>query len=247
MTTRWIEIATADGPMHAYLAEPDGAGPYPGVVVLQEAFGVNAYVQSVCGRLADAGFVALAPELFHRAGTHVEIAYDEKDRARVMAALGELTNDLLEEDVGAAVAALRARTDVAPTRLAIVGFCMGGFAALLGGLTTAVAAVVAFYPGGVVRARPQFKLSPFVDRLAGMRAATLVHVGGDDAGIPPDDIAAVKAALDRSPAQREVIVWPGAKHGFHCHDRTPVYDPKTAELAWHRTLAWLETMLTSAP
>lgn len=245
MTTSWLNVSTADGPMHAYLAEPDGGGPYPGILVLQEAFGVNGYVRSVADRLADAGFVALAPELFHRQGVHVDIPYG--DSARIMAALGGVTNATLEEDCGAALAALRQRTEVDPERLGVVGFCMGGFAALLAGLTTAVRAVVAFYPGGVVRERPNLKLSPLLPRLPAMRAATLVQLGGDDASIPPDDARAIEQALQHAHGRHAVAVWPGAKHGFHSQDREAVYHPQAAEDAWHRTLDWFEEVLRSAP
>jgi carboxymethylenebutenolidase len=245
MSSTWIEIATADGRMRAYQSEPDGAGPYPGVVVCQEAFGVNAYVRSVCDRLADAGYVAIAPELFHRAGTHLEFPYDDRERA--IAALGGVTNGTLEEDVGATLASLRAHREVDPARLAAVGFCMGGFAAILAGLTTSVAAVVAFYPGGLVHPRPPLKLQPLIDRIHELRAATLVQIGAEDVAIPPDDIDAIRLELSRSPSRHDLVVWPGAKHGFHTHDRTPAYHPSTAEAAWHRTLHWLKTMLTSAP
>ncbi|MGE5186188.1 MAG: dienelactone hydrolase family protein [Acidobacteriota bacterium] len=243
MQTKWLPLATADGPMDAYLAAPDGAGPFPGVVVMQEAFGVNAYVRSVCERLADVGYVALAPELFHRHGTHVEVSYEHMPR--VMELLSGLTNAQLEEDVGSAVAGLRARPEVDPERLGVVGFCMGGFASVLTGLTTAVRAVVAFYPGGLVRVRPHLQLTPLVDRLHELRAATQIHFGGDDAGIPPEDVEAVRLALGKSKARHDVHVWPGAKHGFHSDDRTPVYNPKAAEDAWHATLHWFGTVLRS--
>jgi carboxymethylenebutenolidase len=244
MAGTWIEIPTADGRMHAYQSEPSGGGPYPGIVVCQEAFGVNAYVRSVCDRLADAGYVAIAPELFHRTGTHLEFPYDDRERA--LAALGTVTNDTLEEDVGATLACLRAHREVDPVRLAAIGFCMGGFAAVLAGLTTAVAAVVAFYPGGLVAPRSPLKLEPLVDRMSKLRAATLLQLGDRDVAIPPDEVAAVTAALARSHARHRVDVWPGAQHGFHTHDRTDRYDPSTAERAWHAALTWLETMLAPA-
>jgi carboxymethylenebutenolidase len=244
MQTKWLAATTADGPMECYYAAPGGAGPFPGIVVMQEAFGVNAYVRSVCERLADVGYAALAPELFHRHGAHVEVSYEHMPR--IVELLGALTNDMIEEDAGAALAALRARPEVDPKRLGVVGFCMGGFAAILTGLTAAVEAVVAFYPGGLVRARPQLKLHPLLERMRGLRAATQIHFGGDDAGIPPEDVEAVRLALHAAPGRHDVHVWPGAKHGFHSHDRTPVYDPKSAEDAWHATLRWFERVLRSA-
>ena len=75
MQTKWIVIPTDDGPMEAYLATPDGGGPYPAGLEGHAAFGVNSYVRSVVDRLADEGYVALAPEMFHRAGTHLEVDY----------------------------------------------------------------------------------------------------------------------------------------------------------------------------
>jgi len=243
MHNKWLAIPTADGTMEGYFAVRDGAGPYPGVVVLQEAFGVNGYVRSVCDRLADVGFAALAPELFHRSGTHVEVSYEHMPRAQEL--LATLTNSSLEEDIGAAVAALRARAEVDSERLGVVGFCVGGFAALLAGLTTAVRAVVAFYPGLVVRARPTLQLHPLLDQLPKLRVPTLLHFGSIDAGIPPEDVEAIRRAMSHVAVRHEIMVWPGANHGFHSDDRTPVYNPHVAEQAWHKTLAWLGRMVTS--
>ena len=245
MASKWIEIETADGHMHSYLSEPDGSGPYPAVVVIQEAFGVNEYVRSVCDRLADQGYVAVAPEIFHRTGTHLELPYGDWDK--VKAHFTALTNDTLEEDVGAAVAWLRARNDVDPRRLATMGFCVGGFAALLGGATTAVAAVVAWYPGGVVNERPGINLKPIVKKLETMKAATLVNFGGEDASIGEADRAAIKHALEKSHSRHATMVWPGAKHGFHSYDRLDVFNPQAAEDAWHKSLEWLQTMLKVVP
>jgi carboxymethylenebutenolidase len=241
MQTQWLTIHTADGPMRAYSAAPDGAGPHPGVVVLQEAFGVNAYVRTVVDRLADAGFTAIAPELFHRAGSHVEVGYTDLEKA--MPLIMNLTTAQLEEDCGAAVAALRERTEVDPKRLGVVGFCFGGYAAILTGLTTAVAAVVAFYPGGLVELRPGRMTPPLADRIPQMRAATLVNLGEADHGIDHAQVTAIKGALEKSPSQHRVNVYPGAGHAFHNHDRGDMFHPQSAEDAWHATLGWLKDML----
>ena len=239
---RWITINTADGPMRSYFNAPSGrGGPHPGVVVLQEAYGVNAYVKSVCDRLADAGYTAVAPELYHRAGTHIEVEY--ADREKALGYLKELSNAMLLEDCGAAVTQLRQRPEIDPRRVAVVGFCMGGFAALLAGLATGVPAVVAFYPGMLVRRREGFAIEPIVEKLGGMRAATQIHFGEDDTSITDEDRAAVKRALDASPCAHQVIVHRGANHGFHSHDRAPTYHPQAAEEAWHEMLGWLKEHL----
>ena len=241
MMTTWITVATADGPMQAYLAEPAGSGPHAGVLVLQEAFGVNRYVRGVADLLAAAGYIAIAPELFHRSGTHVEVPYDDSGQAaHVFAAID---NGTIGEDIRAAVAALRAQPQLDPERIGVVGFCIGGFAAILTGLTTTVASVVAFYPGTLVRAHPRLKLSPLVDRMPELRAATLCMFGERDQAISADDVAAVRAALARSQSRHEVVVYPDAGHGFHTEDRTAMYTPAAAEQAWDETLAWFARTL----
>lgn len=238
---RWITIKTVDGPMRSYFNAPSGRGPHPGVVVLQEAYGVNAYVKSVCDRLADAGYTAVAPELYHRAGTHLEIEYS--DHPKAMEQLRQLSNATLLEDGGAAIVELRQRPDVDPRRVAVLGFCMGGFAALLAGLSTNVPAVVAFYPGLLVRQREGFAIEPIVEKLSTMRAATQIHFGDADTSIPAEDRARVKAALAASPCVHQVIVHAGANHAFHRHDCGSIYHPQAAEEAWHETLGWLKENL----
>jgi carboxymethylenebutenolidase len=202
---------------------------------------VNAYVKSVCDRLADAGYTAVAPELYHRAGTHIEAEYSDREKA--LGHLKQLTNPMLLEDCGAAITQLRERPEVDPRRVAVLGFCMGGFAALLAGLATGVPAVVAFYPGLLVRPREGFAIEPIVEKLSGMRSATQIHFGDEDASITGEDRAAVKRALAASGCVHQVLVHRGANHGFHSHDREPTYHPQAAEEAWHETLAWLKENL----
>jgi len=241
MQTDWATVTTDDGPMQAYVATPDGDGPHPGVLVLQEAFGVNRYLQGVAAHLAEAGFVAFAPELFHRSGSRVLVPYD--DIGAAIDIFARIDNAAIETDIAAAVAALRARPDVDPTRIGVVGFCMGGFSAILAGLTTDVRSVVAFYPGGLVHVRPRLKLTPLVSRMHELRPATLCLFGGEDQGIPAADVTAIREALDRSGAHHEVVVYPGAKHGFHTEDRATAYDACSAEQAWQRALSWFERSL----
>jgi carboxymethylenebutenolidase len=245
MKTQWIVIPTDDGPMEGYLAEPDGGGPYPGVIVWQEAFGVNEYVRSVADRLADEGYVALAPELFHRSGKHLDIGYT--DREKIMPLLGAIDNAAIATDARAAAHALRSRTEVNPDMLGVVGFCVGGLSALITGLATDVKSVVAFYPGGVMHARPGMKLTPIAGQLRDLEAETLVLVGDDDQGIPAAEIEGIRAALAPAKRKHEVVVYPGAKHGFHSQDRHDVYHPHAAEQAWHATLAWFGRTLGGLP
>ena len=233
-----VTLTTSDGPMDAYVARPDGVARAPGVVVVQEAFGVNAHIRDVCARLAGEGFVAVAPELFHRSGRGVELAYG--DLAPVMPHFSRLTNATIETDLGAAFDWLDGDAGVDGPGASIVGFCMGGFASFLGAcrLGARVRRAVAFYGGGILRARPNIGLSPLIDEAERMVAPLLLLFGGADAGIPQADIDAIDARLTALEKRHETVVYPGAGHGFFC-DLRPSYHAEAAADAWPRTLAWL--------
>jgi carboxymethylenebutenolidase len=240
---RWTR-ATPDGPMDCHVALPDAASaarPGPGVVVVQEAFGVNAHVKDVCRRLAGLGYAALAPEIFHRAGSGLDIPYTEGPRA--MELLGQLTNDAIATDLSAALAALREDARVDAGRVGLVGFCAGGFAAFLAACRLDPRAVIAFYGGGIVRARPHALLTPLLDEAGAITAPLLCLFGGDDGGIPPSDVEAIRARLDAGTAPHEVIMYPGAKHAFFNDLRPANYDAAAARAAWERTRDWLARYL----
>ncbi len=234
---------TPDGPMAFFAAFPDAAGaaaPVPALVVVQEAFGVNDHVRDVCRRLAGIGYAALAPEIFHRDGAGIEVPYTEGPRA--MELLGRLTNDGLATDLAAAFAALRADPRVDAARVGIIGFCVGGFAAFLAACRCDPRVTVAFYAGGIVHERPHAALRPVLAEAPSIRAPILCLFGGDDGGIPPADVDAIRARLDAGTAAHEVIVYPGAKHAFF-NDLRPAFHPEAARAAWDETRAWLERYL----
>lgn len=225
-----LTIQTADGPMDAYLARASARGP--GVVVVQEAYGVNEHVIDVCDRFAQAGYTALAPEIYHRRSRRLVVPYDTP--APAMAELGFLTNDGLETDLAAALSCLRGEDGVDPARVGLVGFCIGGFAAFLGACRLDPAATVSFYGGGIVHARGGMKLEPVLDEADAIDTPLLALFGSADTSIPPADVAAIRARLG---VGCEVHVYDGAKHAFF-NDRRANYDPVAAADAWTRTLDW---------
>jgi carboxymethylenebutenolidase len=233
---RRVTIPTVEGPMDAWLARPAGAGPWPGVVVVQEAFGVNDHIRDVCRRFAREGYVALAPEIFHSQGPGIEIPYTDMPPA--MAQLALLTNDGLEVDLSAALDHVRGEEGVDTWRVGLVGFCVGGFAAFLGACRLDPAATVSFYGGGIVRGRPGFRLEPILEEADAIDAPLLCLFGSEDGGIPPADVEAIRARLEDRGVGNAVHVYEGAKHAFFC-DQRPAYHPEAAADAWTRTLAWL--------
>jgi len=207
-----------------------------GVVVVQEAFGVNDHIEDVCRRLAAEGWVAVAPHLFHRSGDP-KLGYG--DLSQVMPHMQALTAEGVLADVDAATARLEAAGFPA-ARQGVVGFCMGGTVALVTGVERRVGAAVTFYGGGVTQGR--FGFAPLVDEAPRLQAPWLGLFGDLDQGIPVADVEQLRAAAAASSQPTEVVRYPGAGHGFHC-DQRDSYEPVAAADAWRRTLAWFDRYL----
>jgi carboxymethylenebutenolidase len=217
--------------MNLYEARP--AGPAPrAVVVVQEAFGVNSYIEGVTDRLAEAGFDAVAPHLFHRAGGGTA-PYD--DFAKVIPLFEGLTDDGILMDVDAAFAHLNVLGHVAGS-IGLVGFCFGGRVSFLAAARRAFGAAVGFYGGGIVTPRfPQFPA--LVDESGTLQTPWLGLFGDEDGSIPVEDVEALRRALQGAPVPTEVVRYEGAEHGFFC-DQRPSFHRDAADDAWPRTLAW---------
>ena len=234
--TESVTLTTADGAMPAYVAQPE-ASPLGGVVVIQEAFGITTHIEDVTRRFADAGYLAIAPALFHRGGSPV-LAYDDLENARPqMAALTKLG---IVADLDATFGWLR-DAGVTVARQAIVGFCMGGSVATFAAGSYAIGAAVGFYGGGVSEGR--FGFPPLVELAPAFTTPWLGLYGSEDHGIPVSDVDAMRAASAKAAVTTDVVLYPGAKHGFHCDDRPAVYDADAAQAGWARTLEFLAAEL----
>ncbi len=235
MSESRVVIETPDGPMEGYFALPEGNARVPGVLVAQEAFGVNRHIEGVCRRFAQAGYAALAPELYHREGSGIVVDYSNFEAVRPL--LGSLTNDGLQSDVVSAMSFLDAHTDVDPAHIGIVGFCVGGFVSFLAACRTRASAAVCFYGGGIVHPRPTSKLSPLLPEAEKIRCPVLGLFGGIDTSIPPADVEAIRERLTSLEKKSEIITYPEAGHGFFCDER-PSFRPDDAADAWKRALDW---------
>lgn len=209
-----------------YLALPEGQGPHRSVVVIQEWWGLDEHIRDVARRFAGAGFVALAPDLYHG-----EVAAEPDDARRL--AMNLQLPEAAQEMAGAADY-LAGRDDVAPKQVGAIGFCMGGsLALLLAARSPRVGAVASFYGG-----RP---MAP--EELRQIRAPVLAIFGERDEGIPPERHAALDSALNEVGVVHTIYVYPGAPHAFFNDSRTHSYRPEAARDAWARALAWFEKYL----
>lgn len=235
-----VTLDTADGPMGAFRVTPDGDQRRPALLVLQEAFGVNAHIRSVCRRIAEHGYVTLAPELFHRTGTGVELGYT--DFSLVMPHFSKLTNAGLLMDITAGLAALDTDPRVDPARVGVIGFCVGGFATYLAAEHTRAKAFVAFYGGGILRTRPNVALTPLIDDTSRIKSPLLMLFGGQDQSIPGEDVQIINNVLTSLRKDHTTVTLPGGGHGFACDDRAAYHQP-SADQAWAVTYEWLATRL----
>ena len=211
-----IRLKASDGfELGGYRADPAGA-PKAAIVVIQEIFGVNHHIRSVCDRLAKAGYVAIAPSIFDRIEPNFTSGYtpDEVANARKFVANPDWAAMLLDTQ-----AAIDAVKSIGP--VGIIGFCLGGSVAYVAATRlSGLSAAVGYYGGAVVR---------FADEKP--EVPTQLHFGEKDAGIPLTDVETIKTKRP----DVEVFIYPGAQHGFHCDERGS-YDKTSADIAWPRSL-----------
>ncbi len=233
-----IEIPTPDGAMPAFEERPGGE-PRGAVVVIQEAFGLTDHIGRVTRRLADAGWHAVAPALFHRQGSPV-LGYEEFDK--VMPVMSQLDAEGLATDLGATLDHTAA-AGFGPSATGMVGFCMGGTVTFFAATSQPIGAAVTFYGGGVATGR--FGLPSLIDMAPELAAPWLGLYGDQDKGIPVDEVESLRHAVGAAEVETEVVRYPEAEHGFNCDDR-PSFHPGSAADAWGRMLAWFEGHLTPA-
>ncbi|MFN5490091.1 MAG: dienelactone hydrolase family protein [Bradyrhizobium sp.] len=211
-----IKLKASDGfELGAYRAEPTSA-PKGAVVVIQEIFGVNHHIRSVCDRLAREGYVAIAPSIFDRITPNFQSGYspDEVAEARKFVANPDFAAMLRDSQ-----AAIDAVKPVGP--VGIIGFCLGGSIAYAAATKlSGLSAAIGYYGGAIIRFADDKPAVP-----------TQLHFGEKDAGIPLSDVETIKSKRP----EVEVFIYPGAQHGFHCDERAS-YDRASADSAWPRSM-----------
>lgn len=211
-----ISLTASDGhTLGAYRADPEGASR-GGIVVIQEIFGVNSHIRSICDRLAADGYAAIAPALFDRQERDFESGYSPEEVERARGFIANPDWDAMLTDTDAAKAAL---ADTG--KVGIVGFCLGGSVAFAAATRLeAFSAAVGFYGG---------RIAAMADETP--RIPVQLHYGSEDQGIPMSNVETVKSKRP----DVEIFVYEGAGHGFNC-DARPSYHAEAAKLAWDRTM-----------
>jgi carboxymethylenebutenolidase len=223
-----VQLNTSDGKMEAYVAQPKDGGSYPGVVVIQEAFGVNDHMKKVTDRIAAEGYVAIAPDIFHR---EAERIIPFSDMAKAIATLQRVQDPKAMEDIGAAIAHLKSQSTVKAGALGVIGFCMGGRLTYLTAAHHAsdIKCAVPYYGGGIPMGNP----SP-LSRSGEIKCPMYLFFGAKDQLIPMDQVGQIKTELTSKKVQFQTEIYPDAGHGFFCDERGS-YHEKSALDAWEKT------------
>ncbi|MCW3842559.1 dienelactone hydrolase family protein [Micromonospora yasonensis] len=237
MQTTTVDVPTRDGVADAYLVRPDGEGPFPGVLVFMDAFGLRPRMAEMAETIAARGYVVLVPNLFHRFGRAplVDLSGlgDESQRGalfqRLSPMIGALTPEVVARDTAAYLDFLAGQPDVAPGPVAITGYCMGGMNALraIEAYPDRIAAAGVFHAGRVVTDAPD---SPHLG--VGAVTGELYFGHADqDPSMTAEQIATLEQALDAAGVAHTSEVYPGARHGYTQAD-TPMYDEQATERHW---------------
>ena len=231
IVTETVSLKAADRAVPGYLARPAGKGRHAVVLVNSEVFGVHEWVKDVCRRLAKAGYVALAPDLFVRAGDPSKTV----DMQAVMAIVRATPEAQVTGDTTAALNFLKAQPYADMKRLGVTGFCWGGGKTWLDCERFGeFKAGVAWY--GPLKAGP-YPRTPPIDLVKDLKCPVLGLYGGQDKGIPQADIDAMRAAVKAAGKKAEIVVYPDAQHGFLA-DYRPSYNAAASQDAWKKMLAF---------
>ena len=232
LQTQTVTLHSGDTEILAYLAVPDEDGPYPIVVVLQEIFGVNAHIREVTERIAAAGYIAIAPHLYHRQVQNFEVGYDDESVTLGRQYKVKTRNDELLSDIQSAIQYAHTLPQAKPGGVGVIGFCFGGHVAYLSATLPETAAVASFYGAGI----PNTTFGAGAPTLTRTPAATgklYAFFGREDSLIPPDDVTQITQALAQADIDATVFEYDGAGHGFFC-DRRDSYRADAAAAAWNK-------------
>lgn len=233
MNGHWIDIKAHDGgSFGAYVSTPpkDTAGG-PGIVLIQEIWGVNQHIRDVADQYAMDGFTVFAPDVFWRQQPRVDLGYNEVDNPKAFAFMNGLDRPNAVKDLAATATVLRAHS-ASVGKIASVGYCMGGALSFMCAAAGSVDAAVCYYGGGI---------DTLLDRAPAIKVPMLMHFAENDGHISMAAVESVQAAFKGRDAVR-IDVYPGVDHGFNCWGRA-MYNQKAAALARGRSLAFLSKVI----
>lgn len=234
IATQDIQIFNGDLAIDAYLAHPQAPGTHPGIVVIQEIFGVNSHIRSIVERLAGEGYVAIAPAIYQRTAPGFAVGYDadsvtvgreHKNQTKAAELLG---------DIQGAIAYLQTLPMVQKGQVGAIGFCFGGHVAYLAATLPDVAATASFYGAGIATMTPGGG-EPTLNRTADIHGTIYCFFGNDDPLIPHEHIEQIATQLQQFQVNHQIFRYDNVGHGFVCDQRSD-YNENAAQQAWQQAL-----------
>lgn len=239
--TKTVKLSQDNLEIQAYLAQPQEPGSYPGIVVLQEIFGVNAHIREVTERIAKEGYVAIAPAIFQRIAPGFETGYTREDiETGRNYAMQTKASELLS-DVQTAIDYLKSLPQVKKDGMGCIGFCFGGHVAYLTSTLPDIKATASFYGAGITSRTPGGG-APTLTLTPEIKGTLYAFFGKEDASIPQEQVDQIEAELEKYKIEHRVFRYDGADHGFFCDHRAS-YNPKAAADAWEQVKQLFDSQL----
>ncbi len=226
----YVQIKAAEGEFRAYVSRPE-KGSGPGLVLLQEIFGINDYMRAMADRFAEEGYVAVVPDLFWRIEPDVDLSHSPADVAKGRALLDKFDVDQAVADIQTTIDATRRMPDV-KGKVGTVGYCLGGLLAYLSATRTDTDVAVGYYGVGI---------DSRLDEASQISCPLVLHIAGDDAHCPPEAQKRIADALKGRPGI-QVFTYEGQGHAFATPGRES-YDRPATMMAYSRTLSALRGTL----
>jgi carboxymethylenebutenolidase len=244
INTSTIQVPAGNLQIDAYLAKPTSPGSYPGIIVLQEIFGVNVHIREVTERIAQQGYVVIAPALFQRQAPGFETGYTPEDVeiGRKYAWLQTTASELLS-DIQAVINYLKTLPQVKKDGFGCIGFCFGGHVAYLAATLPDIKATASFYGAGITNRTPGGG-NPTITRTSKITGTIYAFFGTEDGSIPLEQVDEIEAELEKYKVPHRVLRYDGSDHGFFCDHRAS-YNSKAAANAWQQVQELFSQLTTN--
>ncbi|MDF5706607.1 MAG: dienelactone hydrolase family protein [Nostoc sp. S4] len=231
--TTTVKLLQDNIQVSAYLAQPKEFAAYPGIVVLQEIFGVNVHIREVTERIAKLGYVAIAPALFERIAPGFETGYTPEDIqiGRKYAWEQTKASELLS-DIQLAINYLKSLPKVKKDAFGCIGFCFGGHVAYLAATLPDIKATACLYGAGITSRTPGGG-NVTLTRTREITGTLYGFFGKEDASISAEQVDEIETELEKYKIPHRLFRYDGADHGFFC-DQRGSYNPKAAADAWEQ-------------
>jgi carboxymethylenebutenolidase len=241
--TTTINLLQADLQIPAYLAQPNTPGSYPGVVVIQEIFGVNSHIRNVTERIAREGYVAIAPPIFQRIAPGFETGYTPSDIEIGRNYAAQTTSQDLLSDIQVAIDYLKTLPQVKKDGFGCIGFCFGGHVAYLASTLQDIKATASFYGAGITTRTPGGG-NPTINSTRDIKGTLYAYFGMADSSIPVEQVDEIEAELEKYKISHRVFRYDGADHGFFCDQRAS-YNQNAAADAWEQVKELFAQLITN--